>query len=70
MIKTYYYIEKEGIYPQGVSWVGEHRLEGMVRVRKLAREDEDSYHNWVLYKYCCGNISRIYETTKEKEETK
>ena len=46
-----YYIQKHGIYPQGVFWIGRDVLVGKRKLDKLADADKDSYHNWELIKY-------------------
>ncbi len=48
---VYYFIQKEGIYPQGVYWIGRYMRNGLHRLNKLAQSDTDNYHRWVLYRY-------------------
>lgn len=46
-----FFIQKEGIYPQGVFWIGACKREGLITLNKLVLADIDDYHEWVLYKY-------------------
>ena len=43
-----YFIEKEGVYSQGVFWIGESLIEGVHELMLLCNTDTDSYHEWVL----------------------
>lgn len=46
-----YFIQKEGVYPQGVFWIGDDIHIGVNRLVILANSDRDNYHDWYLYKY-------------------
>jgi hypothetical protein len=48
---TYYYIERMGIYGQGVFWIGTVLEEGKKELKRLALADRDSYHEWHLREY-------------------
>lgn len=43
-----YFIEKVGVYNQGVFWIGESLVEGVHELLLLCNTDIDSYHEWVL----------------------
>lgn len=49
-----YYIEKEGLYKQGVFWIGNDLYEGVQELLKLAYDDRDDYHTWYLKEYEAG----------------
>lgn len=46
-----YYILKEGVYVQGLYWIGQDLSRGIEEARRLSKEDEDSYHSWYIYEY-------------------
>lgn len=46
-----YYIEKMGVYGQGVFWIGADVDEGRTVLQTLADADTDNYHTWSLYEY-------------------
>ena len=51
MTPLYYFIQKEGVYPQGVYWIGSDEATAASKLVELAQSDRDSYHYWVLYEY-------------------
>ena len=66
-----YYLQKEGIYPQGVFWIGESKQQGIIEADLFAANDEDSYHSWDLYEYNYNSThieSPIYSTRKPKNK--
>ncbi len=60
-----YYIEKEGVYNQGVFWIGDDLYEGVRELLNLTYKDEDDYHHWCIKEYEVGNqCTTIVEITK------
>lgn len=47
----YYYVQKQGTYPQGVYWIGESEEQAVIEAKRLACEDTDSYHTWDVHLY-------------------
>lgn len=46
-----FYIQKEGVYPQGVFWIDFNFQEGVEKLKQLHKSDSDNYHDWRLYQY-------------------
>lgn len=46
-----YFIQKEGVNPRGIFWVGLSLDAGKQKCKELAEEDIDGYHTWVLYQF-------------------
>ena len=46
-----YYIQKCGVYCQGIYWIGEDIKVGLDKLLTLAGTDIDDYHKWELIKY-------------------
>ncbi len=69
-----YYIEKMGIYSQGIYWIGIKANQGADKVEQLAKEDKDGYHTWHLKKYLgSGQVENpegltVYARTKYRVE--
>ena len=66
-----YYVEKRGMYPQGVYYVCTDKEEAIRHADWFASNDEDNYHLWVVLKYMPAVYSRysasmfVYETYKK-----
>jgi hypothetical protein len=44
-----YFVYKQGVYGQGVYWIGFDIEEGKRKCDQLATQDKDDYHLWELY---------------------
>jgi hypothetical protein len=63
-----YYVQMEGVYYHGIYWIGSTEEEGKLQADRLASEDSDSYHKWVLYLYKFDDQCSIrYRTWKGRE---
>ena len=46
-----YFIQKRGVYPKGIYWIGEDKEVGLSLVHQFAERDQDGYHSWILFQY-------------------
>ena len=72
-----YFIEKVGVYPHGVAWIGDDLEEGEKKAKEFAQQDVDDYHEWVVYEFAseqdyCRDMSHVekYSCRKEMGESK
>ena len=54
-----YYVQKEGVYFHGIFWIGDSPEEGVAQANQLAKNDQDSYHYWRVYKYIGSGEDKI-----------
>lgn len=65
--KEMYYLEKQGVYSQGIYWIGEQKEQGIIEADLHAKNDDDDYHTWNVYEYNYGfDDEEVYETKKPK----
>jgi len=65
-----YYVQKEGVYYHGIYWIGSTEEEGKLQANRLAADDFDDYHEWVLYLYKFDdNCEAKYTARKGREGT-
>ena len=50
MNMTYYYVQCDGVYPQGVYFIDTNLMTCIIAADRLARKDLDGYHSWSVYK--------------------
>ncbi|MBN46338.1 MULTISPECIES: hypothetical protein [unclassified Methylophaga] len=50
-MKCFYYLVREGVYDQGIFWIGQDFQEGKNMADNFATNDSDDYHSWNLRKF-------------------
>jgi hypothetical protein len=46
-----YYLVKQGVYQQGVFWIGDNYEQAIAEATHHALNDSDDYHTWDIKKY-------------------
>ena len=61
-----YFLQKEGVYGQGIFWIGQSVAQGITIADKAAAADTDDYHRWVVFKYNRAASKENYAETGNK----
>jgi hypothetical protein len=49
-----YYLIKQGVYQQGVFWIGDNYEQAITEAAHHALNDDDNYHSWEIIEYSYG----------------
>ena len=66
MSDTMYYLVKEGVYDQGVYWIGQDLTEGSGWADHHATADRDDYHEWNVRKGFGSQAERMYTGVRDE----
>lgn len=67
-----FYVQKVGVYIQGVFWIGRSKSAAIKKANELAASDVDNYHEWEVLKYKTGSCETgfykpVYSITGKSE---
>jgi hypothetical protein len=64
-----YYLIKQGIYQQGVFWIGDDYEQAIIEANLHALNDHDDYHDWEIIEYSYGfENEAVYSITNSKSK--
>jgi hypothetical protein len=46
-----FFVEKIGVYNQGIFWIGHNKDAGLIEAQNFADNDVDDYHEWELKQF-------------------
>jgi hypothetical protein len=64
-----YYLIKQGIYQQGVFWIGNNYEQAIIEANLHALNDDDDYHDWEIIEYSYGfENEAVYSINNSKSK--